>query len=137
MLADQAPDLQNVLQQAHDDAKVGYPILDGAVITSDRLRQKTTSAQGKTVGQWYSLAPNGFPLWRCTPPPPTGCPPWLTAATTALESGLHTPKQPPGNQALVLAEAHNGRTHITGTTAMSHDDRGCSPWPRCARSPAR
>jgi hypothetical protein len=76
VLANQAPDLHQVLQQAHNDANVGHLILDGTVITSDRLSEKTTSVQGKTIDLWYSgkagehggnvqalLAPNGFPLW--------------------------------------------------------------------------
>lgn len=36
VIAGQAPDLQRVLQRAHDDATVGHLILDGTEITSLR-----------------------------------------------------------------------------------------------------
>lgn len=75
VLADQAPDLHEVLQQAHEQ-DMTYVILDGTVITTDRLNEKTTSVQGKTIDLWYSgkahahggtiqalSMPNGFPLW--------------------------------------------------------------------------
>ncbi|WP_026448813.1 transposase family protein [Actinopolyspora mortivallis] len=75
VLADQAPDLHQALRQAHEQ-DMTYVILDGTVITSDRLAEKTTSVQGKTIDLWYSgktgehggtiqalSAPSGFPLW--------------------------------------------------------------------------
>lgn len=75
VLADQAPDLHQALQQAHEH-DMAYVILDGTVITSDRLNAKTTSVRGETIDLWYSgkahthggniqalSTPNGFPLW--------------------------------------------------------------------------
>lgn len=69
------PDLHQALQQAHDQGMT-YVILDGTVLSTDRLSEKTTSMQGKTIDLWYSgkagehggnvqalSAPNGFPLW--------------------------------------------------------------------------
>lgn len=48
VLADEAPDLHEVVQQAHVNG-LAYVILDGTVITSDRLTVKTTSVQGKNI----------------------------------------------------------------------------------------
>jgi hypothetical protein len=75
VLAGQAPDLQEALQHAREQ-QLAYIILDGTVITTDRLAEKTTSVQGKTIDLWYSgkahrhggniqslSAPNGQPLW--------------------------------------------------------------------------
>ncbi|SFT92691.1 DDE superfamily endonuclease [Actinopolyspora lacussalsi subsp. righensis] len=75
VLADQAPDLHQALQQAHEDGHASV-ILDGTVVTTDRLAEKTTSVQGTTIDLSYSgktgehgdtiqalSAPNGFPLW--------------------------------------------------------------------------
>jgi len=75
VLADQAPDLHHALQQAHEHS-MAYVILDGTVITTDRVGEKTTSVQGKTIDLWYSgqagehggniqalSAPNRSPLW--------------------------------------------------------------------------
>ncbi len=75
VLAGQAPDLHQTLQRAHEH-DMTHVILDGTVITTDRLTEKTTSVQGKTIDLWYSgkagehggniqalSAPNGFPLW--------------------------------------------------------------------------
>ena len=75
VLAGQAPDLQDALRQARQQ-QLAYIILDGTVITTDRLAEKTTSVQGKTIDRWYSgkaqrhggniqslSAPNGQPLW--------------------------------------------------------------------------
>lgn len=75
VLAEYAPDLHEAIQQAHDE-NLPYVILDGTVVTTDRLREKTTSVQGKTIDLWYSgkasqhggniqalSAPTGFPLW--------------------------------------------------------------------------
>lgn len=75
VLADQAPDLHQALKHAHKH-DMAYVILDGTVITTDRVGEKTTSVHGKTIDLWYSgkagehggniqalSAPNGFPLW--------------------------------------------------------------------------
>ncbi|WP_051070040.1 HARBI1 family protein [Actinopolyspora halophila] len=74
VLADQAPDLHQAVKQAHEH-DMAYVILDGTVITTDRVGEKTTSVPGKTIDLWYSgkagehggniqalSAPNGFPL---------------------------------------------------------------------------
>ena len=75
VLAGQAPDLHQALQHAQEQGMTSV-ILDGTVITTDRLGEKTTSMRGKTIDLWYSgkagehggniqalSAPNGFPLW--------------------------------------------------------------------------
>lgn len=75
VLADQAPDLHDALRQAHEQG-LTHVILDGTVLPTDRVGEKTTSVQGKTIDLWYSgkarthggniqavSAPNGFPLW--------------------------------------------------------------------------
>jgi hypothetical protein len=75
VLAEQAPDLHQALQRAH---QVGLPhvILDGTIIESDRCREPALSAKGEVIDLWYSgkahahggniqaiFAPDGFPLW--------------------------------------------------------------------------
>ncbi len=75
VLANQAPDLHHALQHAREQGMT-YVILDGTVLTTDRLSEKTISVQGKTIDLWYSgkagehggnvqalSAPTGFPLW--------------------------------------------------------------------------
>ena len=73
VLADQAPDLHQALRQAHEQGMT-YVILDDTVIMTDRVGEKTTGVQGKTIDLWSSRkagehggyiqalsAPNGFP----------------------------------------------------------------------------
>lgn len=75
VLAEQAPDLHEALQQAKDDG-FAYVILDGKVFSADRCLEKTTSVKGESIDLWYSgkahehggniqalCAPNGLPLW--------------------------------------------------------------------------
>lgn len=75
VLAAQAPDLHEALEQAHDDG-LAFVILDGKVFSADRCLEKTTSVKGKSIDLWYSAkahehggniqalcAPNGTPLW--------------------------------------------------------------------------
>lgn len=75
VLADQAPDLHQALQRAHDDG-LPYLILDGTVIATDRCAEQTLSVKGKPIDLWYSgkaghhggniqaiSAPDGLPLW--------------------------------------------------------------------------
>lgn len=75
VLAEQAPDLHEALQQAKRDG-LAHVILDGKIFSADRLAEKTTSAKGKQIDRWYSgkahehggniqalLTPDGFPLW--------------------------------------------------------------------------
>jgi hypothetical protein len=75
VLAEQAPDLHEALQQAKDDGWA-YVILDGKVFSADRCLEKTTSVKGKQIDLWYSgkahehggniqalSAPHGLPLW--------------------------------------------------------------------------
>ena len=75
VLADQAPDLHDVLQHAQDE-DLAYLILDGKVFSADRCGEKTTSVKGNQIDLWYSgkthehggniqalCAPTGFPLW--------------------------------------------------------------------------
>ncbi|MEO6087314.1 MAG: transposase family protein [Umezawaea sp.] len=75
VLAEQAPDLHEALEQAKNDGHA-HVILVGKVFSSDRLAEKTTSVKGKQIDRWYSgkaheqggniqalAAPDGFPLW--------------------------------------------------------------------------
>jgi hypothetical protein len=77
VLADQAPDLHEALQQAKDQ-DLAYVILDGKIFPADRCSEKTTSVKGKQIDLWYSgkahehggniqalSAPTGVPLWVC------------------------------------------------------------------------
>jgi hypothetical protein len=75
VLAEQAPDLHEALEQAKEDG-LAYVILDGKVFSADRCLEKTTRVKGEQVDLWYSgkahehggnvqalSAPNGTPLW--------------------------------------------------------------------------
>jgi DDE superfamily endonuclease len=75
VLAEQAPDLHQALQRAHQDG-LPHVILDGTIIEADRCREPAFSAKGEVVDLWYSgkahahggniqaiFAPDGFPLW--------------------------------------------------------------------------
>jgi hypothetical protein len=77
VLAAQAPDLHEALDQARD-AGLGHVILDGSLIPTDRVGQKIISKKGKEIHLWYSgkhgkhggniqflTAPDGV---RCGPP---------------------------------------------------------------------
>lgn len=75
VLAAQAPDLHEALDQARD-AGLAHVILDGSLIPTDRVGQKVISKKGKEIHLWYSgkhekhggniqflATPDGFPLW--------------------------------------------------------------------------
>jgi hypothetical protein len=75
VLAAQAPDLHEALQQAKDDG-ASHVIMDGKLFASDRLGEQTRSVNGQQIDAWYSgkahahggniqalSAPDGFPLW--------------------------------------------------------------------------
>jgi hypothetical protein len=75
VLADQAPDLHEALEQAEAEG-LSHLILDGKVFSCDRLGEKTVSVKGNLIDLWYSgkahelggniqalSAPHGFPLW--------------------------------------------------------------------------
>jgi hypothetical protein len=75
VLSDQAPDLQEALERAVRD-KVPYLILDGTIISCDRLTEPTISVKGREIDAWYSgkahefggnaqalMDPRGIPLW--------------------------------------------------------------------------
>ncbi len=53
VLAEQAPDIHQVLQHAQDQG-LEYVILDGSVLSTDRCSEETTSTQGYTIDAWYS-----------------------------------------------------------------------------------
>jgi hypothetical protein len=53
VLAEQAPDLHEVLQRAKDEG-LTYMILDGKVFSTDRCGEKTTSVKGDQIDLWYS-----------------------------------------------------------------------------------
>lgn len=75
VLAAQAPDLHQALQQAAGQG-MSHLVLDGKIFASDRCRLKIVSAKGETIDEWYSgktadfggnvqalCEPNGFPIW--------------------------------------------------------------------------
>jgi hypothetical protein len=75
VLADQAPDLDHALNNAHE-AGVSRLVLDGTVIGTDRCLEKTSSVKGKSIDLWYSgkarrhggnvqgvMEPDGFPVF--------------------------------------------------------------------------
>lgn len=75
VLAAQAPDLHEALARGHDEGW-SHVVLDGKVVTTDRLSEKTTSKKGKTIDAWYSgkthdfggniqalTRPDGLPIW--------------------------------------------------------------------------
>ena len=94
MLAGQAPDLRADLDWAKEQG-LPYLILDGKVVASDRLKEKTISRKGREIDRWYSgkahgfggniqalFTPRGIPLWAhrscraasmTSPPPASTC----------------------------------------------------------------
>ena len=75
VLSAQAPALARALERAKEQG-LPYLILDGKIVASDRLREKTTSKKGKEIDRWYSgkahafggniqalFTPRGIPLW--------------------------------------------------------------------------
>jgi DDE superfamily endonuclease len=75
VLAEQAPDLHQALQQAAENG-VSHLILDGKVFDTDRCRTKTISVKGEQIDAWYAgkthdfggnvqalFEPDGFPIW--------------------------------------------------------------------------
>ena len=75
VLAAQAPDLHEALQQVADEGW-SHVIVDGKVFRTDRCAETTTSAKGTTIHSWYSgkhrafggnvqaiMRPDGQPVW--------------------------------------------------------------------------
>lgn len=75
VLAEQAPDLHEALQEGADQGW-SHVVLDGTVIRSDRCAETTTSVKGETINSWYSgkhrapggnvqavTRPDGQPIW--------------------------------------------------------------------------
>ncbi len=75
VLAEQAPDLHEALQQVAEQGW-SHVVLDGTVVRSDRCAETTTSTTGETINSWYSgkrrapggnvqavLRPDGLPIW--------------------------------------------------------------------------
>ena len=75
VLSDQAPDLHDVLHDAHARGEP-HLVLDGTVIPADRCSAKTMSVKGKSIDLWHSgkahhhggnlqgvMEPDGFPLF--------------------------------------------------------------------------
>jgi hypothetical protein len=76
VLAEQAPDLQEALQEVAEQGW-SHVVLDGTVVRSDRCAATTTSVKGETINSWYSgkhrapggnvqavLRPDGLPIWE-------------------------------------------------------------------------
>jgi hypothetical protein len=75
VLADQAPDLHEALQEVAEQGW-SHVIVDGKLIRTDRCAETTTSVQGETINAWYSgkhrapggnvqavMRPDGQPIW--------------------------------------------------------------------------
>ena len=75
VLAEQAPDLRDVLDRARGEG-FSHVILDGKIIACDRCKEPAASVSGEVIDLWYSgkahahggnvqavTAPDGFPLW--------------------------------------------------------------------------
>jgi hypothetical protein len=75
VLAARAPSLAKALDLAKEQG-LPYLILDGKVVATDRLKEKTISKKGKEIDRWYSgkvhafggniqalFTPRGIPLW--------------------------------------------------------------------------
>jgi hypothetical protein len=99
VLADQAPDLHEVLQDAADRGEP-YLLLDGKLFESDRIAETTLNKKGNKVDLWYSgkhnkqggnvlsiTDPTGFPLW--TSPVEPGYIHDITAATEHVLGALY------------------------------------------------
>jgi hypothetical protein len=85
VLAAQAPDLREALERA---AGLGLPylILDGKVVATDRLHEKTTSKKGKEIDRWYSGKTHGFGGNIQALTTPRGIPLWVSGV---LPGGVH------------------------------------------------
>jgi hypothetical protein len=53
VLAARAPDLRDALERAKDQG-LPHLILDGKVVATDRLKEKTISKKGREIDRWYS-----------------------------------------------------------------------------------
>lgn len=75
LLADEAPDIHQAIERAQT-AGLTHLLLDGTLISTDRVAAKTLNAKGREIDLWYSgkhkyhggnvqviTGPNGFPLW--------------------------------------------------------------------------
>ncbi|MDT7651760.1 MAG: hypothetical protein QOI36_3166, partial [Pseudonocardiales bacterium] len=75
VLAEQAPDLHDALQQVATDGW-SHVVVDGKVFRTDRCAETTTSTKGETINAWYSgkhrapggnvqaiMRPDGLPIW--------------------------------------------------------------------------
>jgi hypothetical protein len=75
VLAEQAPDLHEALQQVAEQGW-SHVVLDGKVFRTDRCAETTTSTTGETINAWYSgkhrapggnvqalMRPDGLPIW--------------------------------------------------------------------------
>lgn len=75
VLAEQAPDLHEALEQVADQGW-SHVVVDGKVFRTDRCAETTTSAKGETINTWYSgkhrapggnvqavMRPDGLPIW--------------------------------------------------------------------------
>lgn len=99
VLAEQAPELDRMLEQAHRE-ETAHLVLDGTVIPTDRCTEKTTSVKGERIDLWYSgkagvhggnlqglMDPDGFPLFLSDVQP--GSVHDLTAARTHVLPALY------------------------------------------------
>ena len=62
VLADEAPDLHQALEQARQ-AGFSHVILDGTIIPADRSREPAISVRGEAIGLWYSGKASAKPMF--------------------------------------------------------------------------
>ena len=111
--AAQAPDLHQALNQVNEQG--WYVVLDGTVISCDRLAEKTTSTKGKTIDAWSSGKTGGVGGNVHAVMRPAGRPVWVSAGT-------------PGSAHDLTA----ARTHLLGALSWRPPSCACPPWPTVA-----
>jgi hypothetical protein len=85
VLAARAPELREALERAVADG-LPYLILDGKVVASDRLQEKTISKKGREIDRWYSGKTHGFGGNIQALTGPRGIPLWVSGV---LPGGVH------------------------------------------------
>jgi Helix-turn-helix of DDE superfamily endonuclease len=121
VLAEQAPDLHEALQQVADEGW-SHVILDGKVFRTDRCAETTTSTKGKTIHSWYSGKHRAFGGNVQAIMRPDGLPVWTSEVVAGHDHDL--------------TAAREG--HVWARCTGPHRNCTCPPWPTGAtRAPAR
>jgi hypothetical protein len=131
VLAARAPGLRQALERAASQG-LPYLILDGKIVATDRVREKTTSVKGKEIDRWYSgkahdfggniqalFAPGGLPLWI------SGVLPGGVHDLTAAREHVLATIRPYLRQMPLLADTgYEGAGHGVLVPARKHPGRG-------------